>query len=93
VENATITGMYQMAPNGWPLPAGPVDLLTNPENTVLPLKTGVLLVIPTQTISTGSTTPSLSLQAIADANHTTGAALGMQNDKSPVLQPGFEFTV
>lgn len=93
VENESITGMYALAPKGWPLPANAQALLSNPENVSLPLKTGISLVIPVKTISTGTSSPSVSMKALADANHTSVASLALQNHDKTVLQPGFEFTV
>lgn len=93
VENETITGMYQLAPKGWPLPASADALLTNDENAALPLKTGISLVIPEKNISTGSASPSVSMKSLADANNTSVSSLAMQNQDKTVLQVGFEFTV
>lgn len=93
VENATMTGMYSMAPKGWPLPANVLALLSNKENSALPLKTGLSLVIPVKTISTGTASPSVSIKALADANNTSVSSLALQNKDKTILQTGFEFTV
>lgn len=93
VQHLSITSLYALPPEGWPLPATAVTLLTLPENTSLPLKTGATLAIAVKTIPTGSVQPTDSLQTQANNNHTTVAYLAVQNEDLPVLQIGFEFVV
>lgn len=100
VENQSISQLSTMPPKGWPTPTG-AALLEFEENAGLPdnpakglpLKPGVNLIIPNLSISTGVAQPTVSIQSLADANNTTVADLAAQNERNPVLEAGFVFTM
>ena len=92
VQHQSISGLYAMPPAGWPKPASAEALLELTQNTTLPLTTGIGLIIPTKTISTGATQPTQSLQQLADANNTGTDYLAAQNAGQAILEIGFEFT-
>ena len=91
VEYQSIAELYTLPPTGWPLPASAEDLLTDPENTSLLLRIGVLLSIPSGTLTTDDEQPTKPLQDLADENHTDPLLLAVNNQEAAILENGFEF--
>lgn len=95
VEHDSINTLFNRPPRGWPKPAKPEDLLTDTHNTILPLKIGTALIIPTRNISTGSIQPTAKLADLATSAGTTTTYLfnNETNQTAPILETGFEFVV
>lgn len=92
VENRSMGQLAGMPPKGWPAPT-PLQLLTFDQNASLLLVAGVNLVVPPTPVETGTVQPTVSIQSLATANHTTVYDLAVQNAGSAVLEEGFVFTM
>jgi LysM repeat protein len=93
VEHQSINQLYAMPPIGYPKPLDAKALLTLTDNTKLLLRTGTGLIIPTKSISTGTTQPTATLEKLASSGNTTVNDLASQNAAQTILQIGFEFSV
>ncbi|MGJ4953559.1 hypothetical protein [Bradyrhizobium sp. HKCCYLS20291] len=81
-------------PSGWPTPTGVALLELSDNATVLPLRSGVMLTIPSRKITVAPTIPTASLEYVAQTHHTSPAMLASDNAfAGNVLADGFVFEI